>query len=284
MATVERRFVKPKMNTFLLFAAITGIALFSFACSSTADNTPTPDPVSAITVSDSWVRPGIDPTAIYLTISNSGSQTVTLTGVDASWADEIAMHETVNDDGFLMMVHMPSISILAGSSVTFEPGGMHLMAQDVHNTISEGDTLELALLTADGTRISFSAVARGAIDGAMTDNMSHDSDADDPGSAMTDVEMHGSLIASGTIPPQKSFAFTFDHSLTGVMVPYHNHIDSSIGSVMVKESAEISGATTVTIDEDGFHPAELLVAPGTVVTWINTTDVAWTVINGFPPE
>lgn len=276
-----------KKKTLSLIALSTVIALFAVACSSSTANTPTPDPVDVLTVTDSWVRPGIDPTAVYFTLSNSGSQTVTLTGVEASWAGEIDMHETVNQDGFLAMEHMPSLSVPAGGSVTFEPGGMHLMAQDIHNSISDGDSLELALLTVDGSKINFSAVARGGTQIAMGDDeMSHDHDdmAMDDHDDGSDVEKHGAVFASGTIPPTKSFEFTFDHSLLGIKVPYHNHLDGALGSVMVMEGAEVAGATTVTIDQEGFHPADLHVAPGTVVTWNNTTDVAWTVINGFPPR
>ncbi len=290
-------------KTFVgLFSLLLAVALFATACSSSATSTQTPDPIFALSVSDAWVRPGIDPTAVYLTITNSGTESVTLTGVEAAWAGEIDMHETVNEDGFLAMEHMPSLAVPAGGSVTFAPGGMHLMAQDVHGDISDGDGLELAFLTDTGKRVGFSAVARGQSGMVMNDTeSSHDHEMDDDndeqpmaadehdhamgadGTGM-EVEKHGAVFASGTIPPGNSFKFVFDHSLGGIKIPYHNHLDASSGTVMVMDGEDSSDEITVTIKEDGYHPADLHIAPGTEVTWINSTEVAWTVINGYHPD
>lgn len=273
----------------MLIAVMALLSTLAVACSS-EENTPTPDPVASLTVSEAWLRPGIDPTAVYFTITNSGASAVTLNGADASWATDVAMHETVDDDGFLMMHHMDSVIVLAGGSVTFEPGGMHLMAENVHTEISAGDSLVLALLADTGSRIEFSAVAKAADAAVVSDDHNHEMHADshDHGTghdeSHMDVESHGAVFASGTIPPGKTFEFTFDHSFEGMAVPYHNHLDGSSGTVMVMANAGQSHEVVVTIDGDGYHPAELHVTPGTKVVWSNTTDVAWTVINGYHPD
>ena len=271
---------------FGVTALLLGLSILSAACSSSTEQADASQPFAELTITDAWVRSDLDPTAVYLTIHNPGLNPVNVSGVEATWTGEIAMHQTVQLDGLMVMEHLMSMSVPAGGSLSFEPGGLHIMAQDLHSSIAEGDSLQLALVTDSGERFQFTAIARGILGIAPDADHVHEDDdhemtehGDD-----ADVEAHGVVFSSGTIPPGKSFEFTFDHAFEGVMVPYHNHLNGASGSVMVTDGASESGAVRVTIDENGYHPAELHIAPGTVVTWTNETDVAWTVINGYHPD
>lgn len=276
--------IRISRSMFGVTALLLGLSILSAACSSSTEQVDASQPSAELTITDAWVRSDLDPTAVYLTVSNPGLNPVNLSGVEATWTSEIAMHQTVQRDGLMVMEHLMSMSVPAGGSLNFEPGGLHIMAQDLHSTITEGDSLQLALVTDSGDRIEFTAIARGILGTAPDSDHAHDNNEMTEHSDDADVEAHGAVFSSGTIPPGKSFEFTFDHAFESVMVPYHNHLTGASGSVMVMDGADASGAVSVTIDENGYHPAELHIAPGTVVTWMNETDVAWTVINGYHPD
>lgn len=63
----------------------------------------------------------------YFTITNNGSDDETLLSVEADFP-RVMMHDTTVDDGVATMAHIASgVVIPAGESVTFEPGGKHVM-------------------------------------------------------------------------------------------------------------------------------------------------------------
>jgi len=72
-------------------------------------------------------RPGMQMTAGYLTLSNNTSQVVTITHVTSPEFEFVEMHESVIEDGMARMYELGKLTILASKSVTFEPGGKHLM-------------------------------------------------------------------------------------------------------------------------------------------------------------
>ena len=61
-------------------------------------------------------------------------------------ADTVEMHETAMDSsGMTGMDPMASVTVAAGATVTFQPGGMHLMLTGLHGALQVGDTVELNL-------------------------------------------------------------------------------------------------------------------------------------------
>lgn len=285
------------MNTRALFllTAFAALAIIATACTSDEEPTPTPtaSATSSLTISDAWVRPGQDPTAIYFMVKNDGDGAIELTGADAVWADDVSMHQTAERDGLMAMEHIDKMIVPAGGTLMLEPGGYHLMAENLDNDISDGDMLNVSVTTDSNETISFMAVARSAADSVMDDGMDHNHDDDeahdDHGDAEhdgmeVDVDDHGAIFSSGTIAPGKTFSFTFDHSFAGIEIPYHNHLDGSSATIMVMEYAANSAPANVTIEDSGFAPAQLHITVGTTVTWTNSTSVAWTVVSGHSPH
>ena len=66
-------------------------------------------------------------TAGYLTLSNNTTQAITITRVTSSEFASVEMHESVIEDGIARMIPLGDLTVHAGESVTFEPGGKHLM-------------------------------------------------------------------------------------------------------------------------------------------------------------
>ena len=71
--------------------------------------------------------PGMQMTAGYLTFTNNSTQAITLTHVASPQFGAVEMHESVVEDGMARMYPLGDLTILAGTSVEFEPGGKHLM-------------------------------------------------------------------------------------------------------------------------------------------------------------
>ncbi|MGD9387108.1 MAG: copper chaperone PCu(A)C [Gammaproteobacteria bacterium] len=121
---------------------------------------PADETVTAPVVSDAWVRqvpPAARMTAGYLNVYNGGSEDLVIVGAESPAFNSVEIHGTVMVDGMARMRHQDSVTVAPGETVSFEPGGLHLMLMQAIETIpSEGD-IQLALLLADGARIDFEA-------------------------------------------------------------------------------------------------------------------------------
>jgi copper(I)-binding protein len=70
--------------------------------------------------------------AAYLTIVNAGGEPDRLQTVTAAWAKSIELHETVRDGDLVSMREVESgLEVPAAGSIALEPGGRHLMLEDV---------------------------------------------------------------------------------------------------------------------------------------------------------
>jgi len=65
--------------------------------------------------------------AIYLDLTNIGSETILLKGVTTDIAYHSMIHRTVDSDGVAKMKHMDELSIKPKQMVKFEPNGIHIM-------------------------------------------------------------------------------------------------------------------------------------------------------------
>jgi copper(I)-binding protein len=120
---------------------------------------------NGIEIEDAWVRegpPNAPVLAGYLRIYNNGSDAVSITAAESPDVPRIELHRTEMQEGVARMIEMKSVEVEPGQSVRFEPGGMHLMLFDPARPLREGDTLDLWLITADGTRHPTTANVRKA--------------------------------------------------------------------------------------------------------------------------
>lgn len=103
-------------------------------------------------VTDAWVRaapPTAGMTAGYMTVTNPGNRPVLLTAVSSAAFDRIELHTTIMEDGIAKMREEDQVAIPAGGTVSFEPGGRHLMMFGATRPLSEGDAIAL-VVTFDG--------------------------------------------------------------------------------------------------------------------------------------
>lgn len=120
-----------------------------------------------VVVEDAWVRglpPGTPNASAYMTLTNTGNDTVELTGAASPIAGSVMLHATMEHGGMLHMTHIESLAIPAGASVKLESGGTHLMLMDLEATPVPGTEVEVTLQFADGTTQALQLPVRSVLD------------------------------------------------------------------------------------------------------------------------
>ena len=101
------------------------------------------------TITQAWARPapaGGD-TAAYLTITGAASRADALLSASSPAAGMVEVHEVLTDASGMTGMHpIDRLDIPAGTTVTLEPGGHHLMVMGLKQELSVGATIELDLV------------------------------------------------------------------------------------------------------------------------------------------
>ena len=135
---------------FVALVAIAGTVVFPLASSAQ------PSAPNDMKVERAWAgaTPGAVRTgAVYLTVINEGAPD-RITGISTPLADEAGMHESSNDNGVMRMRPVPSLSVPRGKTVTFAPGGYHIMLLGLKRPLKQGDTFPLTLTFERSTPIT----------------------------------------------------------------------------------------------------------------------------------
>lgn len=114
-----------------------------------------------LVVSDASVRllpASLPNTAAYFTLKNTGHQDVTLVGAYTDVAQKTEMHNHVMRSDVMRMEHQTLVVIPANQTVSFAPGGLHLMIFGLKAPLHKEQGVKLELITQDGDRIPFDAV------------------------------------------------------------------------------------------------------------------------------
>ena len=91
----------------------------------------------------------------YMSITNNGSDDVTLVSVSAEGVGMAQIHETTVDENDMASMNEMEDGILipAGETVDLMPGGLHVMLMELENDLVEGETVALTLEFDDETTI-----------------------------------------------------------------------------------------------------------------------------------
>jgi copper(I)-binding protein len=105
-----------------------------------------------VTVEDAWARATFalaKTGAVYLKLNNQSKHDITLLSVkvDSSIAFDAQLHETLMDDGMMQMREAEhGFEIPAGESLSFQPGGKHIMLMGLEKALNTGDKFVLSLV------------------------------------------------------------------------------------------------------------------------------------------
>ena len=101
-----------------------------------------------LTVRDAVIRavaPGVPNTAGYLVIANAGAKPDKLVSAACTCARSVEVHLSHVMNGTAMMMPAGSVDIPAGRTVSFAPGGYHLMVTGLKAPLKDGGSQELTL-------------------------------------------------------------------------------------------------------------------------------------------
>lgn len=102
-----------------------------------------------LSVSDAYIRglpPGQTVTAAFMTLNNGLSKECRLIGAGSSVASSAEIHAHTHHNGTMSMRPVSEVVVPAGESVSFEPGGYHLMLFGLKKSLSEGEEHQVTLL------------------------------------------------------------------------------------------------------------------------------------------
>ena len=110
--------------------------------------------------------------ALRFVIDNGTGTDDTLESVTTDVAGSSTIHESALSGGMATMKARDSVAVPAGSKVTFAPGGLHVMLEDLRRPLEVGDTFDVTLHFARAGSVT--VTAKVVSPGAMTDDQEHD--------------------------------------------------------------------------------------------------------------
>lgn len=131
-----------KLSRILALAALSTVIL---AAPGRADDVKAGD----LVIKQAWSRAtpgGAKVAGGYLTIENTGTTPDRLIGASADIAGKIDIHEMAMENGLMKMRPLDKgVTIEPGKTVTFAPGGYHLMMQELKSPLKQGDKVPVTL-------------------------------------------------------------------------------------------------------------------------------------------
>jgi len=111
-----------------------------------------------------WSRPTPPGTPVgvgYLTLHNTSDQTVTLTGADSPRAGHVSIHQTVMQEGVMLMQPLPDgLELAPGAKQVFKPHGHHLMLEQLNQPLVKGERVPVTLQFGDGSSLELKLQVR----------------------------------------------------------------------------------------------------------------------------
>ena len=100
---------------------------------------------SPITVSDAWARATATDTGVVYFKANDSGDADTLTGASTPIATKVTLHLSKMEGSVVKMTAVSNVAIDKDHSITFKPGGYHLMLEGLKQKLKTGDTFPLTL-------------------------------------------------------------------------------------------------------------------------------------------
>jgi hypothetical protein len=111
-------------------------------------------------VQAAWTRPTTQGStgSGYMTLTNPGSKPDALVAVESPLSNMVMIHQSTMSGGVASMKMLASVAVPAKGSVTFAPGGYHLMFMNLAKPLNMGDSLPATLTFASGAKVKASFV------------------------------------------------------------------------------------------------------------------------------
>jgi copper(I)-binding protein len=103
---------------------------------------------AGLSIENAWIReapPGHRMMAGYMTLTNNSDGAMQLTAAASSAFSDVSIHRTVVVDGVSKMRSASPLAIAPGETVSFTPGGLHLMLMGPTAALQAGDVVQIEL-------------------------------------------------------------------------------------------------------------------------------------------
>ena len=113
---------------------------------------------SGVEITEAWspaAPPGAAAIAVYARIVMH--QDDTLLRVSSSKASAAEVHTTLEEGGMMRMRQLDKLDLKRGETVSFQPGGMHLMLMGVSEPLSPGAALDVTFHFANAGDVTVTA-------------------------------------------------------------------------------------------------------------------------------
>ena len=103
---------------------------------------------------------GGETSAVYMSITNNGQDTVIIVGIQTDVAQLAELHETVIENDIARMQPVESLVIEAGETLELTPGRIHIMLMQLTQDIVTDESIELSLMLESGDMLMVTAVVQ----------------------------------------------------------------------------------------------------------------------------
>lgn len=120
-----------------------------------------------ISVTDAWARatmPGQKVSGAYMQIQSDAD--ARLVGVSSPAVPRVEVHEMKMDGDVMRMREVQTVDLPKGTTVSLQPGGLHIMLMNLPKPITAGEVIPLTLTVESGGKrqpVEVKAEARGAM-------------------------------------------------------------------------------------------------------------------------
>lgn len=98
--------------------------------------------------------------AVFMSLNNTGETDHSVVAASSPAAEVVELHTHVQDGDVMRMRKIDDIGVKAGETTVLEPGGLHIMLLGLTGELTPGNTVDLELVFADGSRKSVIAPIR----------------------------------------------------------------------------------------------------------------------------
>jgi copper(I)-binding protein len=119
---------------------------------------------TGVTLQDGWIRVLLPerPAAAYFTLRNDTAAERALVGARSPACGSLMLHQSVTQGGMDRMMMVARVPVPAHGTLSFAPGGYHLMCMQPRASLAPGGRAPVTLLFGDGGSVTADFAVRGA--------------------------------------------------------------------------------------------------------------------------
>lgn len=156
-------------SAFFAGAALALATLGLAACGGeqAAENEASDAAAEGITISDArLILPAVagNPGAVYFTVNNDGERDRFIRAASVEGAQSAMLHQMGTWNNEPSMDEVFQVPVKAGQELKFEPGGLHVMANGLPDTLAAGGQAQVTVTFVGGKTATFPAEVRAAGD------------------------------------------------------------------------------------------------------------------------